>query len=411
VLIVGFAEAQMRVSERPAYTRVATMIRFWPRFWGSKFSRSILVCVSLLPHLLTLAAVSVAKEPAPRQTENVILVTMDGLRWQELFGGAERRLIHGDEGKVRDVEVLERRFWHDEPKVRRERLMPFFWQVVARRGQVFGSPDHNSLVRVTNGLFFSYPGYNELLSGRGDPRIDSNEKRANPNVTVLEWLNGLDHYRGRIVAFSSWDVFPFILNSERSGIAVSAGWQPLPGVTQSPELEQLHQLATELPPIWPGVRFDVFTFRAALEYLTSHKPRVLYVAFDETDDWAHEGRYDLYLDAAHRNDRYIGQLWEAAQTIEQYAEKTSLVLTTDHGRGDIRDGWKSHGREIPGSERIWIAVLGPDTEPLGLRADTEATQSQVAASVAALLGEDFLRAAAPNSAPPLPGICGLAHSP
>ena len=80
-----------------------------------------------------------------------------------------------------------------------------------------------SEVRVTNGHNFSYPGYNELLSGKADPRVDSNDKKPNPNVTVLEWLNGRDPYRGKVAAFCSWDVFPWIINRERSGVLVNAG--------------------------------------------------------------------------------------------------------------------------------------------------------------------------------------------
>src|SRR5690606_30677692 len=116
----------------------------------------------------------------------------------------------------------------------------------------------------------------------------------------------------------------------------------------------------------------------------------------------HQGRYDLYLDAAWRNDRYIQQLWETAQAMPEYAGRTTLVLTTDHGRGDIRDGWKNHGVNNPGSDRIWIAVMGPDTPPRGIRSDTQVTQGQVAATVAALLGEDFA-ASDERIAPPLPG--------
>jgi len=50
-----------------------------------------------------------------------------------------------------------------------------------------------------------------------------------------------------------------------------------------------------------------------------------------------------------------------------------------------------------------MAVLGPDTPPLGVRKDTPATQSMIAATVAALLGEDY-QAAVPQAAPPLPGV-------
>ncbi|MBI2477165.1 MAG: AP protein [Planctomycetia bacterium] len=281
--------------------------------------------------------------------------------------------------------------------------MPFFWNVVAKRGQVVGDVSADSVVRVTNGRYFSYPGYNEILCGFGDEAIDSNAKRPNRNVTVLEWLNRKASYRGRVAAFGSWDVFPYILNQERSGIYVNAGWQDLEMFANEREQEQWNALANSLPRVWSSVRYDAITVRGALEYLQVKRPRVLYVALGETDDWAHDGRYDQYLDAASRSDQYIQQIWEACQKLDDYRGKTTFVITTDHGRGDDRDGWKSHGVSTAGSEYIWIAVIGPDTESLGQRININVTQSQVAATVAALLGEDFATTD-DRIAPRLPGV-------
>jgi arylsulfatase A-like enzyme len=195
------------------------------------------------------------------------------------------------------------------------------------------------------------------------------------------------------------------LNQERSGIYVNAGWQDLEIFANEREKEQWNLLAHSLPRYWSEVRYDAFTYRGALEYLQVKRPRVLYVALGETDDWAHDGRYDQYLDAAYRTDQYIQGLWEACQRLDQYRDKTTLIITTDHGRGDDRDGWKSHGTSIPGSEYIWIAALGPDTSSLGQRTNVNVTQSQIAATVAALLGEDFT-ASDDRIAQPLPGVVG-----
>ncbi|HEY7512105.1 MAG TPA: alkaline phosphatase family protein [Vicinamibacteria bacterium] len=341
----------------------------------------------------------------PRRTENVILITTDGLRWQELFGGAEEPLLSKDAG-VADVEALRREFWRDTPRERRRALLPFFWSVVAKQGQVFGNRGLDSSARVTNGHNFSYPGYNELLSGRADPRVDSNDKKPNPNVTVLEWLNGREAYRGRVAAFGSWDVFPWIINRERSGVLVNAGFEPVEAPGERMAL--LNELIAETTPPEDSVRHDSFTFLAALEHLRRAQPRVLYLALGETDDWAHAGRYDRYLLSARRFDRYLRRLWDAVQSLPQYRDQTSIVITTDHGRGDAASqAWKGHGAKVPGAEHIWIAVLGPDTAPRGERSQAgPVTQSQVAATVAALLGEDFAGAmtgVAPPIADVLPG--------
>ena len=91
----------------------------------------------------------------------------------------------------------------------------------------------------------------------------------------------------------------------------------------------------------------------------------------------------------------------ACKTCRLTRDKTSLVITTDHGRGTTRINWTDHGKDVPLAEFIWIAVMGPDTPALGVRENIETTQSQVAATIAYLLGEDF-STASPKAAAALP---------
>lgn len=360
---------------------------------------SLVACLFVFSvHGLCALSDACAQQPNAH-AENVILVSIDGLRWQEVFGGADQRLISKDAG-VADLKEIERRYLADSPQERRERLLPFLWSVIANEGQVLGNPEQNAVVSVTNNMHFSYPGYSEILCGFADPRIDSNDKVPNANRTVLEWLNRRPEYHGRVAAFTSWDVFPFIINAERSGIYVNAGWQVLDVFRDEQQQDAVNSLAEQLPHYWDGVRYDAFTYRGAEEYLHVKRPRVLYVAFGETDDWAHAGRYDLYLDAAEKTDAAVRRLWDTCQSLDQYRGKTSLLITTDHGRGDGRDSWKSHSTEIPGCDRIWIAALGPGIAPLNDRRDVTATQAQIAATVAALLGLDF-QSSDSRIAPPL----------
>ena len=357
----------------------------------SRAARNAALAAVLILCFLTAAVCEAQK------TENVILITYDGLRWQELFGGLDERLLIPRAKAAKDAPALRRRFSADTPEERREKLLPFFWGTVAKEGQVYGDPSKGGQGKSTNGRFFSFPGYNEILSGYADDRITSNAKKPNPNVTVLEWLSRHDGFEGKVAAFGSWDVFPYIINTERSGIPVNAGWMDL---TESPDedfLESLNELSREIPRYWGNVRYDFFTFHGAAEYLKKHRPRVLYVAFGETDDWAHDRRYGLYLDSAWRTDDYIRRLWELVQSMPGYAGKTSLVMTTDHGRGDTSEDWTGHGADTPGSDDIWIAVMGPDTPALGIVPDAAVTQGQVAATVAALLGLDYA-AAVPQAA-------------
>src|SRR5688572_13535716 len=107
---------------------------------------------------------------------NVVLVVADGLRWQEVFTGADSALLHGDAKAVGgDGAAARRRYWRPTARERRQALMPFVWSTIAREGQLYGNRAIGSEARVTNPMKFSYPGYNEMLVGYPDARIDRND--------------------------------------------------------------------------------------------------------------------------------------------------------------------------------------------------------------------------------------------
>jgi hypothetical protein len=341
---------------------------------------------------------------AQLKARNVVLIVSDGLRWQEVFTGADPELLNSKYGGIwEDPDKLRREFWSNEVSERRKMLLPFLWRVVAKQGQIFGNQNKGSIARVTNGMAFSYPGYNEMLTGRPDPRIDSNEFGLNPNTTVFEWMNHFPEFKGKVAVYATWDVFKNIFNEPRSQLVMQAGWDlpekgKLTGVQEL--LNELYRTTTRLDDddVW-----DSFLQAPLLEYVKSARPRLLFVGYGETDNWAHSGRYDLVLESAHQFDDFVRQLWETMQAMPEYRDQTTFIITTDHGRGSGLEEWKEHGVDEKGSENIWIAIMGPDTGALGERSNTPAvTQSEIAATVAAFLGKDF-RQSAP-AAPPLPDI-------
>jgi hypothetical protein len=326
------------------------------------------------------------------KTKNIIFVMTDGLRWQEVVRGVDSNLINKKYGKVTDIESVRKDYWRQGNDERRLALMPFLWEVVAKQGQIYGDREKHSDAFVTNGLNFSYPGYSETLCGFADPTVKSNDKIPNPNVTVLEWLHSKREYRGKVAAFAAWDVFPSIFNVNRAGFPVNAGYGALAETSGNPRVDLLNKLKSDGPRVWDEEPFDAIPFYTAMEYLKEHKPRVLFVSFGETDDWAHEGEYAQYLNAAHRVDYYIRTLWEVVQSIPEYRGRTTLVFSPDPGRGSGRREWGDHGEKIPDSKYIWMAFLGPDTPPLGERANVQpVSQNQIAATLAALLGLDYSR--------------------
>ena len=320
-------------------------------------------------------------------TENIVIVTLDGMRWQEVFGGADSILLRNHK-YTRDSNGTSSRFWQNDINERRKLLFPFLWTVVAKKGQIHGNRNFDSKVNNSNPYKFSYPGYNEIFTGYPDSAVNSNDKILNQNTNVLEFINHQNGYKGKVAAFSTWDVFPYILNKWRSGIYVNSGIDTLNFKDESLKLLNDMQFITAQP---LDVRLDAITYFSAREYLKKYQPKILYIAFDETDDFAHAGEYDQYLKSAHAEDAMLADLWNYIQSTPGYQNKTTLIVTCDHGRGDInKDNWRHHGQNIPDAGQIWLAVMGPDTKPLGeIKYEEQIYQKQYAATIAALLGFTF----------------------
>lgn len=358
----------------------------------------------LLFALLGCLPAASAATPGP----NILFVTLDGLRWQEVFRGADEAFINPEHGGVPEKEVAALRASVLAPTAeeRRRKLMPFLWSEVATRGQLIGNRDRGSAMRVTNVEWFSYPGYNEILCGFPDPLITSNAPIPNRNVTVLEWLHGRPGFQGRVAAAATWHVIPAIINVGRSRLPVWVSSQNPALAARSARIADLDRLMRDVPIKAKDEHYDAFGYHATRELVSLYTPRVLYMALGEPDTHAHKRRYDDYLTSITRCDRFIRELWETLQSLDAYRGNTTLVITTDHGRGRTPKDWNSHNKTTPGSEETWLAVLGPQTPPLGERADTApVTSAQIAATVAALVGEDF-HAAVPNAAPPITEVLG-----
>ncbi|WP_408590565.1 hypothetical protein [Novosphingobium sp.] len=354
------------------------------------------VCAALA---LALPVVGIARS-APHAVapadggQRLILVTMDGTRWHDLFRGPDAALLADKRFTDPDMKDAVENAWATGPD-HGAALMPFLHGTMAHRGVLYGNRDAGQCLQVANGMWFSYPGYNEILTGRADDaHITSNDKIYNPNVTFLEWLNRRPGFAGKVAAIGTWDVFPYIINDKRSGIAVNAAF---------------------------GGRFptDTLTMRAAFDTLRTVKPRVLYVGLGDTDELAHIGDYDQYLTAMNRDDDFIAELWRMAQADPAFRGRTTLIVTTDHGRGTAGGAaWTEHGSArsveidpagftipdkagFPGSEQIWLAALGPAVraaQPVGSQC---LHQNQIAASALVALGQDW-RAFDAGAGAPLP---------
>jgi len=373
---------------------------------AAKFRFSLVLLLALLLGLAVAQPAPQAGSSARHKTRAVVLIVSDGLRWQEIFTGADPLLMNSKNGGIwGKAEDLKRAYWRDDVNERRAELFPFLWGVVAKQGQLYGNQTKGSIAHVTNGYAFSYPGYNEMLTGAPDSRVNSNEFGPNPNVSVFEWLNTLPEFHDHVAVFATWAAFKDIFNVSRSHLDIHAGWDPpYTGANLTSREELLDNLYLHATRLEEDDTYNSFLQQPLLDYVKSQKPRAMFVGYGETDNWAHSGRYDLVLESAHQFDHFVAELWKTMEEMPEYSGRTTFLITADHGRGSGPVEWKDHGKDEKGSENIWLAVIGPDTPPLGERTHiAPITQSQIAATIAALLGQDFRRAS-PRAAAPVSGI-------
>jgi hypothetical protein len=358
-----------------------------------------------------IAALCIALGAQGRKTERVVLVTFDGARWQDVFTGVDEALLR--EVTPKDVDVTTttayRRFWGRSAVERREKLMPFLWRTVARDGVLAGDRTRGSVVAVANAHRFSYPGYSEMFTGQAhDDVIKSNDPIRNPFPSVLQFVRRkLRLPAAKVATFASWGVFSSIVESAPGETTVNAGLQPYE--SPSAEVRALSNLQQDAPVPWENIRHDAFTFTFAMDYLKREQPVLFVIGFDEMDDWAHDGKYELVLDALHRADRYLEQLWTALQNDPYYRDRTTLIVTADHGRGRSGDAWRRHGASVEGADEVWLALLSPDVALRGeWTSPAPLFQNQIAATIAALLGLDY-HEQNPDAGAPLPLVAGWAR--
>lgn len=331
---------------------------------------------------------SAVPTPVKDTTGNIFIITLDGFRWQEMFKGSDDDII-SNPAYTKNKELLNALYGGENEEIKRSKLMPFIWNVVAKQGQVLGNRKFRNNVDVSNLYAISYPGYNEMFTGKPDLFITGNQKNNNKNETIFQYLSFIPRFNGKVAAYTSWNVFPFILNTSQSKIKINSGYN-----TGYPEIESdkkilLNHIEEDIDNKG-DTRNDMLTFLSAKEFLQKNRPKVFYIAFGETDEYAHGRNYDMYLHKANECDKLIASIWQWIQSTDGYKNNTTLIITTDHGRGQSPNKWHSHNGFYAGSHQIWAAFLGKGIEPIGERKDQlQVYQRQIAQTIAHFAGERF----------------------
>jgi Metalloenzyme superfamily len=318
--------------------------------------------------------------------EKLIIITIDGVRWQEVFEGADSSLLFSP--KTRKDSIVDK-FWSSLKEDRRKRLMPFMWNCLEQNGQILGNRKYHNKMQVKNIARVSYAGYNEIFTGNVDNHILTNKPVKNKNINVLEYLNKLGKNEDSVAVFTSWDIFPYIFNKDRNRLWMNCGY------TFS-NTDSSHAVANKKLHVYNTVghqnatRKDALTYTAAKTYLAMYQPKVMYIGFGEADEFGHQKEYNNYIHNLNMVDSLINNLWEWIETNEAYKNKTTILITTDHGRGAKPKNWNKHGIFVKGSNHTWMAIMGNCIKPLGEHTkESQVYSYQIAPTIANLMGTEF----------------------
>ena len=327
--------------------------------------------------LLSLSTSIFAQEP------KVILVTLDGVRWKEVFRGAEKSILENEKYTSTSKQTTED-FWNEDSIKSRELLMPFTWNYIKKNGVILGNRDEKNVVNLVNKHLWSYPGYNEIITGKADDiNITNNKPVKNPNVSIFEIANQQKELSGKVMVFGSWTMFPNIFNEERSKLLINAGYQHSFNPNKTEKEVLIERFQQETPRQWNGTRFDIFTHEFALEAMKNHHPKLVFVGYGEADDFGHDADYDQYINAINRNDRMIEELWNYVQSDPFYKDQTTIIITTDHGRGNGNE-WTDHNDKVAGSDEGFILMIGKGIKPNKIK-QKQTSINQIASTIADLL--------------------------
>ncbi|HXK21001.1 MAG TPA: alkaline phosphatase family protein [Polyangiaceae bacterium] len=330
-------------------------------------------------------------EAAALPRAQVIVVALDGARFQEVFEGVDPDLARQQGGL---------------PPASAQQLMPHLHGLMTDSGAALGAPGHGAPISASGPDFVSLPGYSEIFSGRRVTGCANNYCKGISAPSIADELAQAP--RGlRSAVVTSWPAIARVAATS-ARVAVSAGRH---GGDTHDRFERdervrsaLHRAEPEAP--WPGnadFRRDRFTAAVALAYLEAEEPDFMFVGLGETDEFAHQGSYTGYLDALRAADQYIGALAEALSKRAARGVRTALFVTADHGRAA---SFRDHGQPFPESARVWLVAAGSAIEARGLLASpTQRHLADIAPTLRSLFGLPADRDG--NAGAPLLELLGL----
>lgn len=260
---------------------------------------------------LALVFVSCADDREQREylTENVIVVIADGARYSETLGDPDGRYIPRLHGQMAQHGVIKSEFYNT--------------------GGTYTLAGHTSLTTGRNQIINN--------SGKELPKKPSYLQywlKKNPSRSNDAWI---------ITSKDKLEVLGNCLEDEWNG-------QYLPNTDCG------------INGIFTGYREDTLTLKRCFEVLDRHHPNLLFVNFWEPDKSGHGKDWELYIQGVEDTDEYAYMIWEYIQQDPNYAGRTTLFFTNDHGRhcDDVKDGFFSHGCGCDCCRHLSFYAYGPD---------------------------------------------------
>jgi len=293
--------------------------------------------------------ISVEKRSPP--PGRVVLVVIDGVRWQDVFTGVDPDLAKTYLLPPREI-------------VGPEVLVPNLHRLATGEGLAYGMPGAGEAMFASGPNYVSQPGYIEIFSERRPLGCLTNDCPRTTEPTFVDDI--AEATNGSAAVVSSWEVIGRAAALRPSKLVTSTGQ----GRGENQGELRVNEKASKslewgrIAAAWPGhgeYRPDKYTREIALSYLEERRPRFLFLGLGDTDEYAHLGDYRGYLRALHEADATIGRLLETLDRMGDDGRHTTVLVTTDHGR---ERAFVSHGGVAPESSRVWM-IAGGNVRPDG----------------------------------------------
>ncbi len=286
---------------------------------------------TLLAILLLLLTPLFAAAGSTDKITHVIYITLDGVRWQDIF--------------------------------QNHKNMPIFWQKYARNASttIYGEPGSKTTMEVAS-IPVSLPSYQSQMSGHVTP-CQNNECGALTIETFPEALvkkGGLK--KADVASISSWEVTDLAYEKQPGTAFSNHGNRPMHDPYTYEIDNDMKMINIAQSAAYPGddTRLDKYTFAQALHYYEKYKPRFLWISFGDADDFAHEGKKNNYRQTLAFYDKAIDKLIQNVKSLN-LAGKTMIIITTDHGRGNGKS-WVDHDETFPEAKQTWAFVINGKLE-------------------------------------------------